>query len=125
VSPAVQGQQVFVVDDDPAICDSLEALLQSYGMNVRSFGSGSELLGQIDGLADGCFIIDVNMPTMTGLELLAELRKSRPAAPAILMSGGRQPEDRKASLASASSRELYRARLRKLDKLGDDEIESP
>jgi len=71
-----QDQQatVFVVDDDDALRDSLEALLESAGMSVRSYASAPEFLEDYDPREAGCLALDNRMPGMSGIDLLQRLR---------------------------------------------------
>jgi two-component system, LuxR family, response regulator FixJ len=74
-----------VVDDDPAVCNSLKFALELEGFSVRVYRSAAELLAA--GLFHDykCFIIDQRMPGMSGMELIAELRGRKVSTPAILI----------------------------------------
>ena len=76
---------IAVVDDDPAVCNSLKFSLELEGFAVRIYRGGAELLAA--GLFQDCkcFIIDQRMPGMSGMELISELRKREVSAPAILI----------------------------------------
>jgi two-component system response regulator FixJ len=77
---------VAIVDDDPAVCNSLKFSLELEGFAVRAYCSGAELL-HASGLDDcHCFVIDQRMPAMSGLELIARLRDRQLVAPAILLT---------------------------------------
>ena len=88
---AVQSQSampqplVIVVDDDPAVCNSLKFSLEVEGFAVRAYRSAKELLdtGNFDDC--NCFVIDQRMPAMSGMELIARLRQQNVATPAILI----------------------------------------
>lgn len=78
---------IAVVDDDEAVQDSLRSVLEAFGYRVTAHSSGNGLL---DALADGqpdCVILDVNLPEMSGWEVLARIRSSDGALPVILTSG--------------------------------------
>jgi FixJ family two-component response regulator len=77
---------VYIVDDDDAVRDSLDAYLTLKGMNVAVFGSAQELLGHEDVLSN-LLIIDVNMPEIDGFMLLETLRDRGNDAPAVLITG--------------------------------------
>ncbi len=81
----VQPPVVAVVDDDPAVCNSLKFSLELEGFNVRTYGGGAELLHDGDLDAFNCFVIDQRMPIMSGLELIRTLRDRRVSTPAILI----------------------------------------
>ena len=75
---------VLVVDDDPAVRNSLMFSLQVEGFCVRAYASGGELLSDPDLPNIGCLVIDQRMPDMSGLDLVASLRARHVALPAIL-----------------------------------------
>jgi FixJ family two-component response regulator len=76
---------VFVIDDDNAVRHSVCMLLESYGIVARPYASGAAFLADSPA-AYGCLLVDVEMPGMTGLELLDRLRSSGIAIPAIVMT---------------------------------------
>jgi two-component system response regulator FixJ len=83
--PTVKRPLVTVVDDDPAVCGSLQFALELEGFVVRTHCSGAELL-DAGGLEDcDCFVIDQRMPGMTGMELVDALRQRRILTPVILI----------------------------------------
>jgi len=76
---------VAVVDDDPAVCNSLKFSLELEGFSVRTYGSGAALLRAGDLAAYDCFVIDQKMPGLSGLETIATLRSRNLPVPAILI----------------------------------------
>jgi two-component system response regulator FixJ len=77
---------VHVVDDDPAMRDSLRLLLESAGFAVRSHDSAAVFLAASpDG--PGCVLIDVRMPDIDGLTLLRRLHEQGTRLPVIIMTG--------------------------------------
>jgi FixJ family two-component response regulator len=83
--PTCRGT-VVVVDDDPAVCNSLKFSLEIEGFAVRLYESGTELLSEQTLTDCSCLVVDENMPGIGGLDLIAELRERRIAAPAILIA---------------------------------------
>jgi two-component system response regulator FixJ len=81
------GPVIFIVDDDVAVRDSLEILLQSAGHAVRSFASGQEFLDVVSSLGPGCLIVDVRMPGMDGFELQRRLGERQLSIPVIVITG--------------------------------------
>jgi len=76
-----------VVDDDPSVVKSLRRLLQSWGMRVRTFGSGEALLSALrESLDADCTVIDVKMPGMTGLEVQEHMNRSGMNVPIIFIT---------------------------------------
>jgi len=78
---------VYIVDDDDAVRDSLEALLLAEGFNVQGFASAEALLADGDPAAVGCCLMDVRMPGKDGLTLLGELGDDGVTMPIIVMTG--------------------------------------
>jgi len=78
---------VHVVDDDPAVRDSLAFLLDTAGLVSRSYASALDLLAAVDGLAPGCIVTDVRMPDMGGLEMVRRLSDLGVRHPVIVMTG--------------------------------------
>jgi two-component system, LuxR family, response regulator FixJ len=76
---------IAIVDDDPAVCNSLKFSLELEGFAVRTYRSGAEFLGARNFGDCSCFIIDQRMPGMSGMELVAELRERNVSTPAILI----------------------------------------
>ena len=78
---------VYVIDDDAAMRDSLEFLLESAGFQVTVFDSAMRFLDALPDLAFGCVLSDVRMPGLDGLELLKRLKAQRTPLPIIIMTG--------------------------------------
>jgi FixJ family two-component response regulator len=77
---------VIVVDDDPAVRNSLKFSLEIEGFTVRAYANASELLGERAIPACSCLVIDQRLPGMTGLDLISMLRAQKISAPAILIT---------------------------------------
>lgn len=78
---------VHVVDDDPAIRDSLSFLLSTADMTPVVYESALALLDRADQLEPGCIVTDVRMPGMSGLELVLKLKEKRLHHPVIVLTG--------------------------------------
>jgi two-component system, LuxR family, response regulator FixJ len=78
---------VHVVDDDPAIRDSLAFLLDTADLVSRTYDSAAALLAQAETLAPGCIVTDVRMPEMNGLEMVRRLSEMGVRHPVIVMTG--------------------------------------
>lgn len=78
---------VYVVDDDPAMRDSLDFLLASAGFSVTLFDSALKFLETMPSLAFGCVVSDVRMPGMDGIDLLRQLKKEPKTLPIVIMTG--------------------------------------
>ena len=78
---------VYVIDDDPAMRDSLDFLLEAAGLKARLFESAVSFLEALPELGPGCIVSDVRMPNLDGLELLKRLRETNKSLPIIIMTG--------------------------------------
>lgn len=95
-------QTVFLIDDDPAICESLCDLMDSAGLKTRQFASAEAFLQAYSPEMAGCLVLDVRLPGMTGMELQTRLIKSEIAIPIIIMTAhGDIPMVRNAMKAGA------------------------
>jgi FixJ family two-component response regulator len=77
---------VFIVDDDDAIRESLAFLMDSAGLSAQALPSAQAFLDAYGG-QPGCLLLDVRMPGMTGLELLARVKGLGIRLPVILLTG--------------------------------------
>jgi two-component system response regulator FixJ len=78
---------VFVVDDDPAMRDSLKLLLEASGYATHTHESAVAFLAGDAPGRFGCVVADIRMPEMDGLQLQEELQSKNSAMPVILMTG--------------------------------------
>ncbi|WP_304516290.1 response regulator transcription factor [Comamonas sp. NLF-1-9] len=78
---------VYVVDDDEAVRDSLQWLLEGKGYRVRCFESAETFLSRYDPREVACLIIDVRMAGMTGLELQDRLIERKSPLPIVFITG--------------------------------------
>lgn len=78
---------VYIVDDDPGMLESTRFLLESVGLDARSFQDGRDFLQAIEPAAQGCVILDVRMPGLGGLNVQEELQQRGCRMPVIFVSG--------------------------------------
>jgi two-component system response regulator FixJ len=78
---------VHVIDDDEAMRQSLEFLLDSAGFKAATYESAPQLLARADQLEPGVIVTDVRMPEMSGLELVRRLKTSGATHPVIVITG--------------------------------------
>ena len=78
---------IYVVDDDEAARQSLEFLLKTAGMKVRSFDGAKPFLAALPEIRSGCVITDVRMPDITGIDLLRKVKESGVDIPVIVITG--------------------------------------
>jgi len=78
---------VYVVDDDEAVRDSLQWLLEGKDYRVRCFDSGESFLNRYDAREIACLLVDIRMGGMTGLELQNRLLELRSPLPIVFITG--------------------------------------
>ena len=78
---------VYVVDDDEAVRDSLQWLLEGKDYRVRCFESAESFLSRYDAREVACLIVDVRMGGMTGLELQSRLIEVGSPLPIVFITG--------------------------------------
>ncbi len=78
---------VVVVDDDPMIRELIVLLLESVDIEVVAFGSGREMLQAALPDRPGCFILDVRMPGLSGLDLQQILIANNVGRPVVFLTG--------------------------------------
>ena len=78
---------VYVVDDDEAVRDSLQWLLEGKDYRVRCFDSAESFLSRYDPREVACLIVDIRMPGITGLELQDRLLERKSPLPIVFITG--------------------------------------
>lgn len=78
---------VHVIDDDDAVRQSLEFLLRSARIKVKSYESAVDFLAARPPLDSSCIITDVKMPDVSGVDLLRRLNELKAAVPVIVITG--------------------------------------
>jgi two-component system response regulator FixJ len=82
-----QNLIVHIVDDDEAVRDSLEILLEAAGFQIFAYPSGDAFLEKMPATPEGCLLIDVRMPGRGGLDVQEELRARNIMLPVIIITG--------------------------------------
>ena len=78
---------VYVVDDDEAVRDSLQWLLEGKDYRVRCFDSAETFLSRYDPREVACLIVDIRMPGISGLELQDRLVERKSPLPIVFITG--------------------------------------
>ncbi len=78
---------VFVIDDDPAVRESLQWLIESVGLKVETYSNAQEFLDAFDRDRPGCLVLDVRMPGISGLDLQDQLASQQVRIPVIIITG--------------------------------------
>lgn len=84
------NQRVYIVDDDPSVRNALIRFLTMKGTAVRGFATAEQFLADLPGLAPGTLIVDVQLPGMSGLQMLGELARDGVEWPALVISGSHE-----------------------------------
>jgi FixJ family two-component response regulator len=84
---AEEPLRITIVDDDPAVRDSLATIFETEGFSVRTYDDGDHFLVEAQRLKTDCLILDVHMPRRSGLEILEALGGFSYPAPIFIISG--------------------------------------
>jgi FixJ family two-component response regulator len=99
---STEGRLVHIIDDDAAVRDSMQALLTSWRIAVRTYASGREFLQRLTPATFGCIILDLHMPDISGFQLLDILRERGCLIPVILFTGRVDPATEKMATLSGA-----------------------
>jgi two-component system response regulator FixJ len=88
---AADRDRVYIVDDDADVRQSARALLEAYDLAVEEFASAQAFLAGFKADRKACLLLDLNMPEMSGLELLEQLQRLDIALPVIIVTGQGDP----------------------------------
>ena len=100
IGPPARKSLIYVVDDDHDVLKSLRFLLETEGFAVRTFRSGSALLGSPTRQDADCFVVDYKMAGIDGLELVHRLRVLDVNTPIVMITG--YPDENIATKASSA-----------------------
>ncbi|MFT5115253.1 MAG: two-component system response regulator FixJ [Parasphingorhabdus sp.] len=78
---------VFIIDDDEGIREGLSLLLSTVGQACQIFSSALEFLEQFNQNMNGCLVLDIRMPEMSGLQLQEKLNVQKSTLPIIFITG--------------------------------------
>jgi len=85
---AATGAVISVIDDDPEILELIRQVLEQDGRQVATFASAEDFLASHRAGSEGCVLVDVHLPGISGVELLSLLRDQHDGVPVILITGG-------------------------------------
>jgi FixJ family two-component response regulator len=77
---------VYIVDDDESVRTALSRLMRSAGMQSRAYESPERFLAEVSNDGNACILMDITMPRMSGMELVARLKEKGIAYPVIAVS---------------------------------------
>jgi FixJ family two-component response regulator len=93
---------VSIVDDDESLRRSVRNLLTSVGFRVETFSSAEAFLESLDRGRTGCLVLDLRMPGMSGLDLLAHLAAAGARIPAVILTAHGDDEARRQTLRAGA-----------------------
>ncbi len=94
---------IAVVDDDEAIREAMEELLESFGYKGVPFKSAIEFLKCIDRSNFDCILSDIKMPGMDGIQMLSALNKDASRPPIVFMTSFGDPRIRAAAMRGGAA----------------------
>lgn len=86
-APSLQAFHILVTDDDAGVRETLTLLLTAAGYQTSAAKNGFEALQKLKAKTPSLLMCDLDMPAMSGFELLSIVRRRFPAVPVIAMSG--------------------------------------
>jgi DNA-binding NtrC family response regulator len=93
ITAKMKNCQILLVDDEPAELEAYSLLLTSMGMkNVRTLGDSRNVLATLESMQSPVLFLDLNMPHMSGQEILRQLKMSRPQIPVIIVTADSEIE---------------------------------
>ena len=82
---------IAILDDEEHFRRALSRLLKAHGYDVASFAAGEELIAESGQRSFGCVLLDLNMPGMSGFDVLAELQGELSPPPVIVLTANDDP----------------------------------
>ncbi len=84
---AKSNSTIFIIDDEINVCNALSWLFKSVQFNVETYENAQLFLDKYSHEKQGCIIMDVRLPGMSGLELLEQLKTQKSHIPVIIITG--------------------------------------
>lgn len=100
---ATRPPLIAILDDEPDFRRALTRLFASHGYDAVSFATGHALLAAVARYRFDCITLDLDLPGMSGFDVLAALRESDQAPPVIVITGQDTPDGQRRAAALAVS----------------------
>ena len=81
------GRRILVVDDDSGVRAVLSRMLQSFGVEVETAPGGAQAMAKIDRQTYDALLLDLDMPGVTGLDVLLHVQRAAPRMPVLVVTG--------------------------------------
>lgn len=101
---AEQDAAIAIVDDDESLRNSLLRLFRSVGYSAAGFESATDLLSSLARRRPRCVILDLQLPGLSGVELLEHFAKLADAPPVVVITGNDDPSVRDQCIALGAQR---------------------
>jgi len=85
--------EIMIVDDEPQVAEVLAASLKRQGHSTTVVHSGREALDRLKSVAFDAMFLDVSMPGMNGLDVMAEVKRLRPSLAVVVITGHATPDE--------------------------------
>src|SRR6266436_2607891 len=85
--------EIMIVDDEPQVAEVLATSLKRQGHSTTVVHSVREALDRLKSVAFDAMFLDVSMPGMNGLDVMAEVRRLRPSLAVVVITGHATPEE--------------------------------
>ena len=79
--------KVYLIDDDQAVVSALKLLLETVGMEAVAYTDPQAFLSQLPSISQGCIVLDIRMPSISGLRLQERLGELGCEWPVIIITG--------------------------------------
>jgi FixJ family two-component response regulator len=94
---------IAIIDDDEGIRRALRRLLRTLRYEPVAFASGEEFLESLPACRPGCVLMDLHLPGLNAIEVLARMHEGARAPPVIVMTGFDEPGTRERCLAAGAA----------------------
>ena len=84
---------IMIVDDEPEVAEVLAKSLNRQGHQTTVVHSGAEALQLLRGTSPDALFLDVSMPGLNGLDVMAEVRRLRPTLAVVIITGNATPDE--------------------------------
>ena len=93
---------IAVVEDDDSVRKALGRLLRSAGLSAGTYASGEEFLNAIKSCPPGCVLLDLQLPGISGMEVLCTLRQCGLKLPVVFVTATSDPDIREQAMRSGA-----------------------
>ena len=98
----MSDRRVLVVDDEPEIRATVQAMLEIEGYEVSQAANGADALAAVERDAPDVILLDMRMPVLDGWGFAAELRRRNHAVPVVVMTAARDAARWASEIAAAA-----------------------